>query len=296
MRSVLLRPKWIAAFVLALALAAGFAGLAQWQLDSAIRSAEQAQAPTPSPSTLGEAATPLAGLYDVNVGRTVSFEGVLDPRDVDIVSQRLQGDALGYWVIGHVYVTNDGVTASDGTPRAEHAPGLAVAIGWAATLAEAEAAAARVRAATPGAEGAAPVAYSGRIEYGQTPTAVGRDGDPHALTEMAPAFLVNRWAEAGPRNYGSYVILDLPDAERAGLSAIEVRAVELGSGLNMLNVFYAIEWVIFAGFAIYVWWRLARAEYDRERDAALALRNPDEEAARAVRLEALRRMRDERRG
>ena len=296
MREVLLRPKWLVALVVALAVAAGFAALAQWQLDSAIRSAQHQSAPALGPTTLGDAATPQAGLYDVNIGRGVSFAGVLDPRDFDIVSQRLQHDELGYWVIGHAYVTHDGETAYDTAPRAQHAPGIAVAVGWAATLEQATAAVESLRATTPAADAAEPVDLAGRLEYGQTPVANGGGVDPHELQQMAPAHLVNRWAEAGPRNYGSYVILDLPDAERAGLAPIAVQSPDVGSGLNMLNVFYAAEWVIFACFAVYVWWRLARAEYDRERDAALALRNPDEVAAREIRLERLRALRDERSG
>lgn len=290
----MLRPKWIAGFLIALAIAAAFAWLGRWQLESAIRSAEHASAPPLGATTLGEAATPQEGLLDVSIGRTVSFEAVLDPRDVDVVHNRLQGDETGYWVIAHAYVTNDGVRASDGTPRAEHAPGLAVAIGWAPTLDEANAAADRVRASLGDAATAAPVPYSGRLEYGQTPVEPDRDGDPAQLNEMAPAYLVNRWAEAGPENYGSYVILDLADADRAGLAAIEVRTADIGSGLNMLNVFYAIEWVVFAFFTIYVWWRLVSAEYEREQEVAAAAVRVDDETARQIRLERLRELRDER--
>ena len=34
--------------------------------------------------------------------------------------------------------------------------------------------------------------------------------------------------------------------------------------LNLLNVFYAAEWVIFAGFAVFLWWRLVRDEWEKE--------------------------------
>jgi hypothetical protein len=29
-------------------------------------------------------------------------------------------------------------------------------------------------------------------------------------------------------------------------------------------VFYAAEWVIFAGFAVFLWWRLVRDEWEKE--------------------------------
>jgi hypothetical protein len=36
--------------------------------------------------------------------------------------------------------------------------------------------------------------------------------------------------------------------------------------LNWLNVFYAIEWALFAGFAIYLWYRLVKDAFEREEE------------------------------
>jgi surfeit locus 1 family protein len=36
--------------------------------------------------------------------------------------------------------------------------------------------------------------------------------------------------------------------------------------LNWLNIFYAAEWIIFAGFALYLWYRLMRDEWERESE------------------------------
>ena len=33
-----------------------------------------------------------------------------------------------------------------------------------------------------------------------------------------------------------------------------------------MNIFYAIEWVVFAGFALYLWWRFLRDDVNRERE------------------------------
>jgi hypothetical protein len=38
--------------------------------------------------------------------------------------------------------------------------------------------------------------------------------------------------------------------------------------VNLLNVFYAIEWVVFAGFAIFLWYRLVRDTWEREQEEA----------------------------
>jgi surfeit locus 1 family protein len=37
---------------------------------------------------------------------------------------------------------------------------------------------------------------------------------------------------------------------------------------NWLNVFYAIEWVVFAGFAVFLWFRLVRDAFEREHEEA----------------------------
>ena len=36
--------------------------------------------------------------------------------------------------------------------------------------------------------------------------------------------------------------------------------------INWLNVFYGIEWVVFAGFAFFLWYRMVRDDYQRDLD------------------------------
>ena len=38
--------------------------------------------------------------------------------------------------------------------------------------------------------------------------------------------------------------------------------------MNWLNVFYAGEWVVFAGFAVYFWFRLTRDAWEKEHELA----------------------------
>ena len=56
--------------------------------------------------------------------------------------------------------------------------------------------------------------------------------------------------------------------EGTGDSAIVIKPQDEFVELNFLNIFYAIEWVLFAGFAIFMWWRLVQDERLglRERD------------------------------
>jgi hypothetical protein len=61
--------------------------------------------------------------------------------------------------------------------------------------------------------------------------------------------------------YGGYVISDDPPP---GLQQIPSPPPDREVSLNLLNLFYAAEWVLFAGFAVFLWWRLVRDEWEKE--------------------------------
>jgi hypothetical protein len=42
------------------------------------------------------------------------------------------------------------------------------------------------------------------------------------------------------------------------------------SQVNWLSAFYAIEWTVFAGFAVFMWWRLLADAYKKQQAALLA--------------------------
>lgn len=290
MGRVLVRPKWLGVLALALVIASIFAWLGRWQLESAFLSLEHgqtvAQEASQAPVGLGELAQPQQRVADAAVGRQVTFEGVVDARDFDVVADRLQGELLGYWVIGHVAVTNDEAGSS---VAVEGAPGLAVAVGWTPDEASARELAARLQSGASASE----LEFAGRLEYGQAPQ-VNRGDDPQQLTAMAPTHLINRWADPAAQNYGVYVSLDEASmqavlGQTAGgeqIQAITPQALEAPQ-LNWLNIFYAIEWVLFAGFAIFMWWRLARDEYEKERREAAEAPSVLAEQLRRDRLKAM---------
>ncbi|WP_424463285.1 SURF1 family protein [Pseudoclavibacter helvolus] len=290
MGRVLVRPRWLAVLALALVIASIFAWLGRWQLESAFLSLEHgqnaAQDALQPPVGLGELAQPQERVADAAVGRQVTFEGVVDARDFDVVADRLQGELLGYWVIGHVGVTDDEAGASASSTAA---PGLAVAVGWTEDEASARELASQLQDASGGGE----LELSGRLEYGQAPQ-VNRGEDPQALTAMAPTHLINRWAEPAAENYGVYVSLDEASMQAVLGSSVGAEAIQAitpqaleAPQLNWLNIFYAIEWALFAGFAIFMWWRLARDEFEKERQAAAQAPSALAEQARRDRLKAM---------
>ena len=86
------------------------------------------------------------------------------------------------------------------------------------------------------------------------------------MTTVAVAQLINLWADYDDHPvYFGYVTAAEPID---GLDAISSPPPEQSVELNWLNIFYAIEWVVFAGFAVYLWYRLVRDAVERERDEA----------------------------
>jgi len=169
----------------------------------------------------------------------VTVEGELVVADFTVLSGRNNGEAVdGAWLVGHL-VTDEDVT-------------LAVALGWAA---DADAAAA--------AEGATPPArFEGRYLPSEAPTE--SDFQTGERSALSVAELINIWPDAIPA-YGGYLVLD---EAWPGLESIYSPAPSREIEFNLLNLFYALEWAIFAGFAIYLWYRLVRDVVEREHEEA----------------------------
>ena len=72
--------------------------------------------------------------------------------------------------------------------------------------------------------------------------------------------------------YSGYVVAD---EAPSGLETIYSPPPKTEVSLNLLNVFYAVEWVIFAGFAVFLWYRLVKDAWEEEN---LVDADPDEGA------------------
>jgi cytochrome oxidase assembly protein ShyY1 len=255
---VMRRPRWIGMLVLALAVAAGFALLGQWQLGRAVSSGEVVGTQSETVRPLTEIGVPQAPVFESQAAQKAEAVGGYTLSGFDILGDRLNGDEAGYWVIGQFQVSDPADTY------------LAVALGW---TADADAA----------------LEVASQLSSGQTDnikTIVGRylpteapqasdlydpvegvtslDGSPLETT-MSVASLVNRWTEFDDTAevYGGYLVLDDP---APGLEAILSPEPDRSVQLNWLNIFYAAEWVVFAGFAVYLWYRLVRDAWERENE------------------------------
>ncbi len=250
MLRIALRPRWIAALVLALAVAAAFALLSQWQLSRSVSTGTALERPTETVLPLTEIALPQQPVRTDADGQRVNASGSFVLADYRVLANRLNAGQEGYWVVGHLQ-TEDGA-------------GLAVALGWSASEKTAASVAQRLTA-TP-APGYGLEEVTGRFVADEAPQASGFESGE--LSTLSAAALVNVWQESDPAGvYNGYIV-----ADRAadGLEAIDSPRPITVVELNWLNVFYAAEWVIFAGFAIFLWWRLVRDVWEREqREASL---------------------------
>ncbi|WP_150307924.1 SURF1 family protein [Planctomonas psychrotolerans] len=267
MLDIMRRPKWIGLLVLALAIAAGFALLGQWQLARAVESGVVLERATEEAIPLPEVVQPQQPVPEASSGQRVSVTGIWQPGDYELVADRVNGGADGFWVVGHLAVTTDGETVAD------NAPGLAVALGWTADRADALAAADTAARTAP----TQPVSITGRFLPSEAPELPDESGDPDEMTTLSVAALINRWEDFG--NTDAYSGFVVADEAPAPLQVIDSPAPSTAIQLNWLNIFYAAEWVIFAGFAVFIWFRLVRDQLERETEEA-------EEAEEAAKLAA----------
>jgi hypothetical protein len=220
--------------VLSLAIAATFAALGQWQLERSIDNVAVSDIDTETVVQLEQIAEPVSGMTEVQAGRIVSVSGDLIVDDTVAFVDRPDGfGGTGTWLVGRV-VTGDGVS-------------IAVALG-----------------STPGGSGIGLTDdrrrdWVGRYLPSEEPQA--SDFESGIRSSLSVAELINLWAEPGPV-YAGFIVLDEP---YGGLDPIRAEAPEREETLNLLNVLYGIEWVLFAGFAIYLWYRLVRDAVELEQ-------------------------------
>jgi cytochrome oxidase assembly protein ShyY1 len=258
-------PAWLGRLAIALALAAVFALLGQWQLSRAVPAAN----PTPSPIS-----TPGATSGGELVGLRV-FTVQPDLNNLEIISRRFQplGDA-GFWLISNSKVLVSQKPTDVGRE-------LTVAWGWAPTFERAVAAHVKFQSGRFGRGG---VEISGVLSDSEAPTQ-GHPEKPFLFDSLSVAQLINVYKPVQARDSFDQFLVFQPLAESEfapGLDPIALKNAPKQplDNVNWLSAFYAIEWTVFAGFAVFMWWRLVEDERLRRRAEA--------EAAAAAELERVR--------
>ncbi len=247
-----LKPRWIAALVLALALSTVFVLLSQWQFSSS-----QSEPPPPPGET--ETVKPLTDVFEPGVpmmaataDQMVSLDGRFVPDEQVLVQGRLQDGDSGLWVV-------DAFTV-DGVEQFREDVVIPVVRGWIKDPAD----------AVPAPEGEATVV--GRLLPTEAPLPGARPAGQ--VASLSVAELINRWDVP---SYAGFVVgtgftvagKDLGTAtDGTAMQPVVVGPQPQEAPVNWMNIFYAVEWVVFAGFAIFLWWRLVADDYRRDLEDA----------------------------
>ena len=248
------RPKWIFGLFLALAIAAVFALLGQWQLERSFTEV-QPEDQNQKPVVLIESEKPGAPLTPIAANKRVKAGLMLDTQNVFIVANRLQRTnnevVSGYWVIA-----NSSVLLEDGDSTAS----LSVGIGFAESLTVAETARAELMESI---QAQAFLEQTGRYLQTEGPEPVTDPTKPYLLESFSLAQLVNLYKGDTLQSLAGFMVLDSEPG--FGLETIVIAPPEAGTQVNWLTLFYALEWALFAGFAVFLWWRLVEDARIREQ-------------------------------
>jgi cytochrome oxidase assembly protein ShyY1 len=259
-----LRPRSILALIVSLGLAVGFVLLSQWQLESSeqartvVDPAKDVAAPL---AEVAQAGTPVTG---AQADQLVTVTGEYREGSTVLVPGRLQDGTEGYWAVSALTVPD----SADRWPDAGGDLTVAVARGWTADPAsvpeEPEGRIGVVGRYLP-AEGPVP---GQELPDGQAGTV-----SPAQLTNLWDVPLYSGFVAAFAENPASAPFQLRDDGTLARdpalmsprLSELEIDQQPTDESVDLLNLFYAVEWVVFAGFALYIWWRFVRDEWLREQ-------------------------------
>ncbi|MGM0385046.1 MAG: SURF1 family protein [Actinomycetota bacterium] len=254
------KPGMIALLVAVAVVAYLFIQLGAWQLDrAALRGAEEAR--RVEAAKLAADPVPLADALAV---------GQVFRTEQQLLKVRVSGEFRE-----QVLVPGRSVNGSDAvlvvtalwTTDGEATTMIPVLRGWVTpsdvTTADGAAGAATAAAAALLDVPAGPVSLVGYLSDSEK--AVVGDFPDGMVGAISAGELANLWG--GPTYTGFLVLAESEPA--SALPVVPPPSYDRQGGMNLQNLFYAAEWFIFGGFAVFVWWRFVREDAIRDREAAV---------------------------
>jgi len=242
---VAMRPKWVGALLIALAVAAGFAGFAQWQADRTFRYVPKAPVDVPLVplSDLAETSSPFLA---TQADRRVSVEATPIPEQCYVITNRIQlvgreASKNGFWLVRPA-ITAEGKLAT-------------LAFGWFATETESKSRCEEIKASP---QLTVLQTFQGLYQPSEEP----RPSKGIVFESLSIEQVINQPGIADEVDaFAGFVIVQKP--------VTVGEAILIGNNpgettFNWLTAFYAAEWALFAGFAIYLWARLVKDEVNRQ--------------------------------
>jgi cytochrome oxidase assembly protein ShyY1 len=254
-----LKPRWIAGFVFAIAVSGVFVLLSQWQFGRSTQPEVPTTPATEQVQPLTEILQPGEFFHGTDADQMVSALGSYDPAKQLLVPGRLHDGETGYWVVTAFAVNGaPALTGAAASPQTW----IPVARGW---------------VAEPGDAPAPPsgsLELTGRLLPSEAPVP-GTSPKPGEATAVSVAELINYWEVS---SYPGFVAataevaggVDVSPAAVPGeLLPLDIGPQPPAQQINWLNLFYSLEWVVFAGFALFIWWRLVKDDHHRDLEESL---------------------------
>ncbi|MDO4822128.1 MAG: SURF1 family cytochrome oxidase biogenesis protein [Rothia sp. (in: high G+C Gram-positive bacteria)] len=268
-----LTPRWLLGLLLVLVLASGFVMLSKWQINASTLGQVTADPAKDQVRPYSRVLQAHDALNMSEVDTVVEATGSYVPGSTYLVENKLKDGAEGYWLVS-LFVPDDSQPVS--TSLGEGPRGIVVARAW-TPIAEIPS------------EPTGTVTIAGRVVGNDAPL-TSRDisdenrGRNRVLASVNSSYLTNVWNAAlfngiltlDSENTGATPITDQGTiAETATLldssGALQpIRAQQVTDDtVDWLNIFYALEWLVFAGFALYLWYRLLKDSVEKTTDPTL---------------------------
>lgn len=253
--------------VVCLSIATAFVLLSRWQLSSSDEGrtvfdpAKEVVQPLQEAVPAGQPA--LASFAD----QAVEARGSYREDSTVLIEGRIHDGDTGWWVVNALTVTD----SAQQWPDAGDDLVIPVVRGWVADPAAAE------KIQVPRGD----VLVVGRFLPPEAPIPT-EDLPQGTYGSLSPAQLTNVWqvpvysgfmtaqgesrAQDGPQRGDNSTLPTDGTLLSSELEAVRVDQQPTDTSVNWLNVFYAVEWLVFAGFALWVWFRFVADTYRRETD------------------------------
>lgn len=156
-----------------------------------------------------------------DLGRRVQFSGEWMPESTLYVSGRKSAGTTGYWVLTPVRVGDAAMPVVRGwspEPKAPAVSGAARVEGW--------------------------------LHAGEGGKGIDEDPSDDVITAVRIASMTQH---VDRDLYSGYVVSVTPTAELTAVASDAVPPVSTDTALR--NLLYAVQWLMFGGFAAYIWWK-----------------------------------------
>ncbi|MEW9870282.1 SURF1 family protein [Arthrobacter sp. HS15c] len=248
-----LKPRWIAGLVFAIAVSGVFVLLSQWQFGRSTQAEIPVNPATETAQSLTGTLQPGEFFHGSVADQMVTAVGTYDADKQVLIPGRLHNGESGYWVVTAFAVNGAPVLSGAGASPETWIP---VARGWVADPADA--------AGPP----SGTVELTGRLLPSEAPLPQTAPG-PGRATAVSVAELINYWdVSSYPGFIAATEEVSAGTDLSAGATDSALKPLNIGpqppaQKINWLNLFYSLEWVVFAGFALFIWWRLVKDDYRR---------------------------------